>query len=43
MARPRTPPSSRLSVDDWIQAGYAILAEEAIKALKWIGSANAWP
>ena len=28
MARPRTPPSSRLSVDDWIQAGYAILAEE---------------
>ena len=28
MARPRTPPSSRLSVHDWIQAGYAILAEE---------------
>jgi AcrR family transcriptional regulator len=26
--------SSRLSVDDWIQAGYAILAEEGIKALK---------
>ncbi len=24
----------RLSVDDWIQAGYAILAEEGIKALK---------
>lgn len=26
--------ASRLSVDDWIQAGYAILAEEGIKALK---------
>jgi len=25
---------SRLSVDDWIRAGYAILAEEGIKALK---------
>ena len=25
---------SRLSVEDWIQAGYAILAEEGIKALK---------
>ena len=25
---------TRLSVDDWIQAGYAILAEEGIKALK---------
>src|ERR1700709_1520704 len=24
----------RLSADDWIQAGYAILAEEGIKALK---------
>jgi hypothetical protein len=23
-----------LSVDDWIQAGFAILAEEGIKALK---------
>ena len=23
-----------MSVDDWIQAGYAILAEEGIKALK---------
>ena len=32
MARARRP--SRLSVDDWIQAGYAILAEEGIKALK---------
>jgi AcrR family transcriptional regulator len=31
MAKPRVP---RLSVDDWIQAGYAILAEEGIKALK---------
>jgi AcrR family transcriptional regulator len=26
--------SSRLSVDDWIQAGYAILVEEGIEALK---------
>ena len=26
--------ASRLSVDDWIQAGYALLAEEGIKALK---------
>ncbi|MGV0837205.1 TetR/AcrR family transcriptional regulator [Mycolicibacterium thermoresistibile] len=26
--------SARLSEDDWIQAGYAILAEEGIKALK---------
>ncbi|RAV09586.1 TetR/AcrR family transcriptional regulator [Mycolicibacterium sp. GF69] len=31
MAPGRTP---RLSVDDWIQAGYAILAEQGIKALK---------
>ncbi len=26
--------TSRLSVDDWVQAGFAILAEEGIKALK---------
>jgi len=31
MAKPRVP---RLSVDDWVQAGYEILAEEGIKALK---------
>jgi AcrR family transcriptional regulator len=31
MAKARAP---RLSVDDWIQAGYAILAAEGIKALK---------
>ena len=31
MANARAP---RLSVDDWIQAGYTILAEEGIKALK---------
>ncbi|MGE2721042.1 TetR/AcrR family transcriptional regulator [Mycolicibacterium celeriflavum] len=31
MAPARTP---RLSVDDWIQAGYEILAEQGIKALK---------
>ncbi len=34
MAKARATVSSRLSVDDWIQAGYAILAEEGIKALK---------
>ena len=26
--------ANRLSVDDWIRAGYAILAEEGIKSLK---------
>lgn len=31
MAKPRSP---RLSAEDWIQAGYTILAEEGIKALK---------
>jgi len=34
MGRAQTDTSSRLSVDDWIQAGFAILAEEGIKALK---------
>jgi AcrR family transcriptional regulator len=34
MARVQTETNSRLSVDDWIQAGFAILAEEGIKALK---------
>jgi AcrR family transcriptional regulator len=34
MAKARPGSSGRLSVDDWIQAGYAILAEEGIKALK---------
>jgi AcrR family transcriptional regulator len=34
MARGQATTSSRLSVDDWIQAGFAILAEEGIKALK---------
>ena len=34
MAGARTTASNRLSVDDWVQAGYAILAEEGIKALK---------
>ena len=34
MARARAETSSRLSVDDWIQAGFAILAEEGMKALK---------
>ena len=33
MARVRATTNSRLSVDDWVQAGYAILAEEGIKAL----------
>jgi AcrR family transcriptional regulator len=34
MARAQTESNGRLSVDDWIQAGFAILAEEGIKALK---------
>ena len=34
MGRARSHHDSRLSVDDWIQAGFAILAEEGIKALK---------
>jgi AcrR family transcriptional regulator len=29
-----TRPASRLSVDDWLSAGYSILAEDGIKALK---------
>jgi AcrR family transcriptional regulator len=34
MGRSGTTTNNRLSVDDWIQAGFAILAEEGIKALK---------
>jgi len=34
MGRAKTTANTRLSVDDWIQAGFAILAEEGIKALK---------
>lgn len=34
MAVPRGPASNRLGLDDWIQAGYALLAEEGIKSLK---------
>jgi len=34
MAKARATASSRLTIDDWIQAGYAILAEEGIKALR---------
>lgn len=34
MPKARATASSRLTVDDWIQAGYTILAEEGIKALK---------
>jgi len=34
MGRAQSETSSRLSVDDWMQAGFAILAEEGIKALK---------
>jgi AcrR family transcriptional regulator len=34
MGRAGEATSSRLSVDDWIQAGFVILAEEGIKALK---------
>jgi AcrR family transcriptional regulator len=34
MGRQQRTTNSRLSVDDWIQAGFAILAAEGIKALK---------
>lgn len=39
MASPRAaadqpPPSSRLSVSDWIEAGFAVMAEEGVKAVK---------
>jgi AcrR family transcriptional regulator len=34
MGDARATANSRLSVDDWIKAGFAILAEEGIKALK---------
>jgi AcrR family transcriptional regulator len=34
MVRAQSETNSRLSVDDWIQAGFAILAEEGIQALK---------
>jgi AcrR family transcriptional regulator len=34
MARPREPGNSRVSIDDWIQAGFIILAEEGLNALK---------
>jgi len=34
MARARATTNSRLTVDDWVKAGFAILAEEGIKALK---------
>ena len=27
-------PSTRLSVEDWLQAGYTVLAEEGVRALK---------
>ncbi len=30
----RKPPSTRLSVEDWLQAGYALLAEQGVRALK---------
>lgn len=34
MAQSKPSTNSRLSVDDWLQAGFAILAEEGITALK---------
>jgi AcrR family transcriptional regulator len=34
MSTSRASGASRLSIDDWVQAGYAILAEEGMKALK---------
>ena len=30
----RKPPSTRLSVQDWLQAGYTVLAEQGVRALK---------
>ena len=30
----REPPGGRLSVDDWIEAGYAILADDGLPAVK---------
>jgi AcrR family transcriptional regulator len=30
----RKPPSTRLSVEDWLQAGYTLLAEQGARALK---------
>jgi len=34
MAPAQTPSGNRLTIDDWLQAGYAILAEDGIKPLK---------
>lgn len=34
MASSRSTPGHRLGLDDWVQAGYALLAEEGIEALK---------
>ena len=42
MARTHIAPTSRLSVDDWIQAGYAILAEEGIKTLEEFAHCADW-
>jgi AcrR family transcriptional regulator len=33
VAEPK-PPSARLTVEDWLQAGYALLAEQGVRALK---------
>ena len=33
MAEPK-PPSTRLTVEDWLQAGYTLLAEQGVRALK---------
>lgn len=34
MATAQSPSGNRLTIDDWLKAGYAILAEDGIKALK---------
>ncbi|KAA0115134.1 TetR/AcrR family transcriptional regulator [Mycolicibacterium sp. P9-22] len=34
MVSAQSPSGNRLTIDDWLKAGYAILAEEGIKALK---------
>jgi len=30
----RKSPSTRLSIEDWLQAGYIVLAEQGVRALK---------
>src|ERR1700733_9648508 len=34
MGSPRKSPGASLSVSDWLEAGYAVIAEEGVRALK---------